>query len=189
MPCGFVFRNTMPALRPTWWADASGVPPGPGVAMQGGITIGVDVNLPGEQGLRALWDGTSPDAAKLRRSVDATRANLPAEGLPVIVVHGAADGLVPAAFSADPYVTWLRASGRSPVYWRVPHAQHFDAFLAFPEFGDRYVPLLPYGYAALDRLWAHLAMGRSLPEDAVPAGARPRGPGKLTAGHLALTSG
>jgi hydroxybutyrate-dimer hydrolase len=189
MPCGFVYRNTMPALKPTWWADASGVPPGPGVAMTGGTMLGVDVNLPGEQGLRALWDGTSPDAAKLRRSVDATRANLPAEGLPVIVVHGGADGLVPAAFSADPYVGWLRASGRSPVYWRVPHAQHFDAFLAFPDFGDRYVPLLPYGYAALDRLWAHLATGRPLPEDAVPQGARPRGPGKLSASHLALPSG
>jgi hydroxybutyrate-dimer hydrolase len=189
MPCGFVFRNTMPALRPTWWADASGVPPGPGVAMLGGTMPGADMNLPGEQGLRALWDGTSPDAATLRRSVDATRASLPAESLPVIVVHGAADGLIPAAFSADPYVAWLRASGRAPVYWRVPHAQHFDAFLAFPDFGDHYVPLLPYGYAALDRLWAHLATGRPLPEDAVPARAQPRGPGRLSAAHLALLPG
>jgi hydroxybutyrate-dimer hydrolase len=49
------------------------------------------------------------------------------------------------------------------VFWRVPHLQHFDAFLALPAFGDRYVPLLPYGYAALDRMWAHLTQDTKLP--------------------------
>ena len=73
-----------------------------------------------------------------------------------------------------------------PVFWKVPYAQPFDAFLAFTDFGDRHVPLLPYGYAALDRAWATVAEGRALPEDAAVRDARPRGAGPLTAQALAL---
>ena len=72
------------------------------------------------------------------------------------------------------------------MYWKVPYAQHFDAFLSFPDFGDRHAPLLPYGYAALDRAWAYVTEGRALPEDAAVRDTRPRGPGALTAAALAL---
>ena len=107
--------------------------------------------------------GYGPIRSKLGRplvaGVEATRAALPRVDLPIIIVHGQADGLVPIAFSSDPYVRWLEANGRRPVLWRVGHAQHFDAFLAFPGFGDLHVPLMPFAYAALDRMWAHLFAG------------------------------
>jgi hydroxybutyrate-dimer hydrolase len=46
--------------------------------------------------------------------------------------------------------------------------------------------LLPYGYAALDRLWAHLAEGTAWPERvATPAG-HPRGAQALTRAALDL---
>ena len=83
-------------------------------------------------------------------------------------------------------LAWLRDEGRRPLYWKVPYAQHFDAFLVLPGFGDRHVPLLPYGYAALDRLWAHLYEGAAWPTDVPTPAARPRGAGALERGMLGL---
>ena len=51
--------------------------------------------------------------------------------------------------------------------------------------GDRYVPLLPYGYAALDRMWAHLVGGAALTPGPAPV-AQPRGAGKLDVTHLGI---
>jgi hydroxybutyrate-dimer hydrolase len=122
----------------------------------------------------------------LHASIAATAARLPRNDLPLWVVHGASDGLLPTAFSSEPYVAWLRSEGREPVYWKVPHAQHFDAFLALPGFGDLYVPLLPYGYAALDRLWAHLYEGAAWQIDIPAPAAQPRGAGALERKVLGL---
>jgi hydroxybutyrate-dimer hydrolase len=191
MPCGFTYHADIgapfdAAVRASWWADGSGVPPGVGVSLTGGTDVSLDPTLPGVRCLRSLWEGQGQDATDLRAGVASTVAKLPRADLPVLVVHGAQDGLIPVAFSSEPYVAWLRASGRSPVLWKVPYAQHFDAFLSFPDFGDRHVPLLPYGFAALDRAWAHLTEGRALPEDALVRDARPRGGGSLTREALAL---
>ncbi|MET0935089.1 MAG: 3-hydroxybutyrate oligomer hydrolase family protein [Luteibacter sp.] len=195
MPCGFSYRLHHAAgvagpadaiIRAAWWADGSGVPPGAGVLLAGGTDLSLDPTLPGVLCLRDLQSGHGAEADQLRAGVDATAAAMPREGLPVLVVHGAQDGLIPVAFSSEPYVKWLRAAGRTPVFWKVPYAQHFDAFLAFPDFGDRHAPLLPFGYAALDRAWAHVAQGRALPEDAAVRETRPRGAGAMTAGALAL---
>jgi hydroxybutyrate-dimer hydrolase len=136
--------------------------------------------------LRALWAGADEDAQSLHAAVAATAAKLPRPELPLWLVHGADDGLLPTVFTSDPYVDWLRAQGRRPVYWKVAHAQHFDAFLMLPDFGQRHLPLLPYGYAALDRLWVHLYEGGAWPpQRATPIG-RPRGAGALEGGMLGL---
>ena len=50
----------------------------------------------------------------------------------------------------------------------------------------RYVPLLPYVYAALDRTWAHLYDGAPMPGDAVIEATPPGAAGALDAGHLAI---
>jgi len=195
MPCGFSYRAQHAGgmagpvdaiVRAAWWADGSGSPPGAGILLAGGADLSLDPTLPGNLCLRELWTGQGADARRLREAVGAMAAALPREDLPILVVHGAQDGLIPAAFSSEPYVRWLRASGRSPVFWKVPYAQHFDAFLAFPDFGDRHAPLLPFGYAALDRAWACLTEGRPLPEDAAVRDTKPRGPGALTASTLAV---
>ena len=116
-----------------------------------------------------------------RRGRNAGR--LPRADLPIIIVHGKADGLVPMAFSSEPYVRWLEANGRKPVFWKVGHGQHFDAFLAFPGFGDAHVPVMPYAYAALDKLWAHVVAGEALPSSRDIA-TTPRGNGPLGASQL-----
>jgi hydroxybutyrate-dimer hydrolase len=189
MPCGFHYAAlgigalpgmTDPVARAAWWADASGIPPGNGVGLFGGISVSPDPGLIGEDCLRALWTGEDRDAQALRTAVAATAAALPRADLPLWVVHGTSDGLLPTTFTSEPYVEWLREHGRHPLYWKVPYAQHFDAFLALPGFGDRHVPLLPYGYAALDCLWAHLHEGAAWPRELPTPAAQPRGAGALT---------
>ena len=120
------------------------------------------------------------------RPVRRPAAQLPRQDLPLWVLHGASDGLLPTAFSSQPYVDWLRKEGRRPLYWEVPHAQHFDAFLALPGFGERHIPLLPYGYAALDRLWAHLYDGAAWPTDVPTPAAQARGASALDYSKLGL---
>lgn len=179
-PCGFDFaavdaagapRPATATERAAWWAEASGIPPGNGVAL---LPPAGTTPLASLQCLRSLWTGQGEDADRVRRGIADTRAGLPRAGLPVIVVHGMDDGLVPMALTSKPYVDMARAAGRDVRYWQVANAQHFDAFLGVPGMGERYVPLLPYVYAALDSVRAHLDEGRALPADAVIA-ATPRG--------------
>ena len=103
----------------------------------------------------------------------------------MVVIHGLDDGLVPPAFSSAPYVAAAKAAGREVSYWQVKHAQHFDGFLALPAYGARYVPLLPYVYAALDQVSAHLDGKGKLPVDAV-IDAKPRGAGAVEAAQFAI---
>lgn len=196
MPCGFHYAAlgvgalpgvTDPVARAAWWADASGIPPGNGVGLFGGVGVSPDPTLNGEDCLRTLWTGDHRDAKALHASVAATAPTLPRVDLPLWVVHGASDGLLPTTFTSEPNVAWLRAEGRHPLYWKVPYAQHFDAFLALPGFGDRHVPLLPYGYAALDHLWAHLYEGAAWPHALPAPTTRPRGAGPLERQALGLS--
>ena len=195
MPCGFEFqahdaagnaRAPTASERAAWWADASGIPPGAGVFLDEAVPGDADdPALRGLLCLRELRQAKSAQGDILRASIAATAAELPRNDLPLWVIHGRDDGLLPIAFNSEAYVAWLRVNGRDPVYWPIAHAQHFDAFLALPGFGDRYVPLLPYGYAALDRMWRHLVKGEPLDPGDTPL-ASPRGAGRLEAGHLGI---
>jgi hydroxybutyrate-dimer hydrolase len=61
-------------------------------------------------------------------------------------------------------------------YIEVTNAQHFDAFLGFPGYADRYVPLHVYLIRALNAMHAHLTTGAPLPPSQVVRTV-PRGPG------------
>ena len=192
MPCGFGLaatdaggnaRAASPIEQAGWWADATGIPPGAGVGILDSMAAGKDSSWPGSECLSQLWSESSELGLLVYTGAGETRAALPRADLPMIIVHGEADGLVPVAFSSAPYVRWLEANGRKPVFWKVGHGQHFDAFLAFPGFGDAHVPMLPYAYAALDRLWAHVVAGEPLPSSRDIA-TTPRGNGPLGANQL-----
>ncbi|MEO7013006.1 MAG: 3-hydroxybutyrate oligomer hydrolase family protein [Dokdonella sp.] len=192
MPCGFGIAATHAAgdarlatlaEQSNWWADATGIPPGAGVGIVDSMATGKDASWPGSECVSRLWSESSKLASALHAGAEETKATLPRADLPMIIVHGKADGLVPIAFSSEPYVRWLEANGRTPVFWKVGHAQHFDAFLAFPGFGDAHVPMLPFAYAALDKLWAHLITGEPMPASRDIA-TTPRGNGPLGANQL-----
>lgn len=182
-----VARPATELERAAWWSDASGIPPGAGVGLFDALADdGADPAWPGLRCLRALWQGDDDASRQVRESIAATRASPPRAGLPVLVVHGLDDGLVPVFHTSAPYVAAARAAGRDIRYWQVQHAQHFDAFLGLPAYASAYVPLLPYVYAALDLVDGYLSGQVPLPGDAlVPA--RPRDAGEaLGAGHLAI---
>jgi hydroxybutyrate-dimer hydrolase len=194
-PCGFGFaaidemflpRPASDVERAAWWADGSGIPPGGGVGIVDTPVAHPDPTFHGLRCLRDLWTGQGDDADRVRQGVAEIRADAPRAGLPVVVIHGLDDGLVPPAFSSAPYVDMAREAGRDVRYWQVRNAQHFDAFLGLPDYAARYLPLLPYLYAALDRVEAHLDGGAPLPDNAVIENT-PRGPEPaLEARHLAL---
>ena len=171
--------------RAAWWADGSGIPPGAGVGLVDTRLAAPDFAYAGLQCLRALWTGTGSDADRVRGGVAELRAGLPRADLPVVVIHGNDDGLVPIAFTSQPWVAKAHVAGRDVRYWQVRNAQHFDAFLALPDYRARYVPLLPYVYAALDRVAAHLDdPAQPLPASAVIETAPAAAP--LTAAQLAI---
>src|SRR5690606_1316613 len=94
-PCGFTFaaqnadyspRPATAAERAAWWSDASGIPPGNGVGIIDPHLAPPDLAWAGLQCLRALAVGEGEDAQRVRAGVEATRAGLPREGLPVVLV-------------------------------------------------------------------------------------------------------
>ena len=191
-PCGYSFaaqnpdfspRESTPAERATWFADGSGIPPGASVGIVDALLAPPDYTLPGLQCLRNLL--TQRGDSDFRQGLAKTEASLPRKGLPVVVIHGLDDGLVPAAFTSTPYVAASQAAGREVSYWQVKHAQHFDGFLALPAYGARYVPMLPYVYAALDQVSAKLDGKGKLPGDALIEPV-PRGAGAVDLKQLAI---
>ncbi|HLS04673.1 MAG TPA: 3-hydroxybutyrate oligomer hydrolase family protein, partial [Wenzhouxiangella sp.] len=194
MACGYSYQTVnmqgLPApvdegQRQAWWADASGIPPGNGVGLVGGTDASDDPTFPGLLCLRRLWTEDGDDARQLRAAVEELAASLPRRSLPVWVVHGADDALIPSAFTSRPYVELLKDNGRAPRYWNIPLAQHFDAFLGLPGFGEQHVPLLPYAYYALEAVLEHLTNGTPLPHPDTPQ-PQARGKHDLSARQLDL---
>lgn len=156
-------------LHASWWSEGSGVPPGSGVVLVDGNTPQSSEDpLRGLNCLHALGTGDGVDARRVRAGIAAATAKAPRRGLPIVVIHGTDDGLVPISMTSDRYVEIARKAGAQITYWRVAKAQHFDSLLAFPDYRKRYVPLLPYMFAAMDQLWDHLEdPARGLPQDAL----------------------
>ncbi|GAB3730320.1 D-(-)-3-hydroxybutyrate oligomer hydrolase [Silanimonas algicola] len=148
-----------PAEAALWWSDSSGIPPGNGVVLLD--PPGDDGRVAGLLGLRAL----AKDDAAVRDAIIATRALPPRDGLPILLLHGLDDGLVPEWTTSAPYAAFARQHGARLGYWRIAFAQHFDAFLGMPGLTGRYVPLMPEAYAALDAMLSHLRDGAALPGD------------------------
>jgi len=179
MPCGYSSavlgeddqpQAAPPAQRRLWWATSSGVIPGSGVEWIDPLaeSNADDPAFPGLRCLRELWTGDGPQSATLRRAVEATRATAELPDIPVVILHGRQDGLIPAAFSARPYVEAARNNGaRQLAYWEIDGAQHFDVIVPFPGVSNRYRPLLPYLWEALDRVEAALDGDAAIGDDRV----------------------
>ncbi len=192
-PCGYRFsalnadltpRAATATERAAWISDSAGIPPGAGVGIIDPLPL-ADMGLTGLACLRNLWTSDGADAQRVRKGIAETEAGMPRAGLPVVVIHGTDDGLVPQAFTSAPYVAAAQAAGRDVRYWQVRNVQHFDAFLGFPQYGAVYLPLLPYVYTALDQVDAYLDGKGTLPANAVIATV-PRMGKPLTADNLAM---
>ncbi len=185
MPCGYATAVTGDDGRPVpaetaqrelWWATSSGVVPGAGVDWIDGLAEGRDTDpaFPGLVCLRELWTGDGAKSDRLRAAVEATRATAELPDVPLVILHGRQDGLIPAAFSARPYVQAARDNGAERIAYReIDGAQHFDVLVPFPGLSTRYRPLLPYFWEALDDVDRVLDGDATLSEDrtirAIPA--------------------
>ena len=168
MPCGYATGvrgeagGRVPASatqRKLWWAQTSGVVPGGGVEWFDSAAgrASEDPDFAGLACLRDLWTGETDEARALRRAVEATRATAELPDIPIVLMHGRQDGLIPAAFSAHPYVASARENGATGlVYREIDGAQHFDTLVPFPGMNTRYRPLMPYLWEALDEIDAVL---------------------------------
>ena len=62
----------------------------------------------------------------------------------------------------------VREGSRSQLsFYEVTNGQHFDAFLGFPGFNTRFVPVHYYNIQALNLMWSHLKNGTPLPPSQV----------------------
>lgn len=179
-------REAMPADKANMAALSAGIPPTAGVNILLNGSLGGDW-LSAARCLRSLAEGNGDGGAKVREGLTEVLAIAETPDIPVILLHGRADALVPATHASQAYTAAHLAGGPSGSlrYYEVEHAQHFDAFLALPDFAPRFVPLHAHFDRALDLVWAHLRDGAGLPPSQVVR-SRPRGPGAppLTAENL-----
>ena len=136
--------------RALWWSDGSGIVPGVGVGI-------VDPAPREAQLLRLhrLLHGAHRDP-RIVAGIRATRCGPPGSALPVTLIHGQRDGLIPPVFSSLPYARMARRAGADLVLHLPPDAPHFDAFLSLPGYNRGLAPLLPHAGEALDALVARL---------------------------------
>ncbi|MCA1778797.1 MAG: D-(-)-3-hydroxybutyrate oligomer hydrolase [Xanthomonadaceae bacterium] len=186
MPCDFGVAALDDAGQPAvagasrarmWWATSSGVVPGGGLGWIDPRSAArpADPAFPGLLCLRELWTGRHAQAESLRTAVESTLATARLPDIPVLVIHGRQDGLIPAAFSSRPYVAAARAHGsRRIALWEVNGAQHFDVIVPVPGLSDRYRPLLPILWQGLDRTIEALDGRASLGRDRVIEAIDPR---------------
>jgi hydroxybutyrate-dimer hydrolase len=164
----------------TSFGTGNGVPPTAGVNIVNNASVGgpmldaasisagnvQDYNSPGALCLRALATANTPDALRVREGIQQVLRTANLQGKPALIVHGRSDTLVPVAFTSRPYLGLNKmVEGRSSKlsYIEVTNAQHFDAFLGFPGYSHRLVPLHRYFIQAMDMMYAHLKTGAPLP--------------------------
>jgi hydroxybutyrate-dimer hydrolase len=119
-------------------------------------------------------------AQSIARGIGEVQLTARLRGKPTLIVHGRSDALVPVNHASRAYYganQLAEGNGRRDVsYIEVTNAQHFDAFLGFPGYSDRFVPLHVYLIRALNSMYDHLTTGTDLPPSQVVRGV-PRGPG------------
>jgi len=156
-------RATTRAERARWFATSSGIVPSAGL-----VLVDADNRVLAQPKQladkawcwRQLWQQSG---GTLRESIAAIRAGVPARDIPIIIIHGRADALIPVNHSARPYAAAAYAAGLNKLrYYEVENAQHFDALVAAPGMRQRLVAMHPYTVAAMNMVWRHLDTGMAL---------------------------
>ena len=172
------------AALATSFGPANGIPPTIGInivnnASSGGPLLdaaslsagGVqDYNVGGALCLRELAIGSSANAVRVQAGIKEVLRTANLQGKPAIIVHGRDDTLVPVNFTSRPYFGLnkiVEGSKSKLSYIEVANAQHFDAFLGFPGYNARLLPLHRYFVQAMDMMYANLKSGAALPASQV----------------------
>ncbi|MBT9477606.1 3-hydroxybutyrate oligomer hydrolase family protein, partial [Polaromonas sp.] len=150
-----------------------------------------DYNFAGALCMRELFTGTSDNAVRVRQGMSEVVRSANLRGKPALIVQGRADTLLPVAFTGRPYFGMnkiVEGASSKLSYIEVANAQHFDAFLAFPGYPERMVPLHRYFTQAMDMMYANLKTGAALPASqvvrTVPRGLTGTVANPITAAHV-----
>jgi hydroxybutyrate-dimer hydrolase len=194
--CGFSYAATGTSTTPnapvpasaaalaTSFGTGNGVPPTVGINIVNNNSVGgslldavslstggvQDYNIAGALCLRELATGTSANAVRVKQGMSEVLRSANLRGKPALIVHGRTDTLVPVAFTSRPYFgmnKMVEGANSKLSYIEVTNAQHFDAFLGFPGYPDRLVPLHRYFIQAMDMMYANLKTGAALPASQV----------------------
>jgi hydroxybutyrate-dimer hydrolase len=172
------------AALATSFGAGNGVPPTIGINIVNNNSVGgpsidatslssgsvQDYNVAGALCLRELATGTSANAVRVQQGMSEVVRSANLRGKPAIIVQGRSDTLLPVAFTGRPYFGMNRiveGAASKLSYIEVTNAQHFDAFLSFPGYADRLVPLHRYFIQAMDMMYANLKSGAALPASQV----------------------
>lgn len=192
--CGYSFAATnattgVPtaanaASLATSFGASNGVPPTIGINIVNNNSLGgplldavslsasnvQDYNIAGALCMRELFTGTSANAVRVQQGIKEVVRSANLRGKPALIVQGRNDTLLPVAFTGRPYYGMnkiVEGSASRLSYIEVTNAQHFDAFLAFPGYPERLVPLHRYFIQAMDMMYANLKSGAPLPASQV----------------------
>ena len=187
----FGLGNGVPPSAPIQlvWNNSVGGPRNH-VAAVSPSTGAADFATDGAACLRTLWLGLDAQGLAVREGIAAVQRTANLRGKPTIIVHGRNDTLVPPNFSSRPYVlrnAQVEGAASRVRYVEVTNAQHFDAFLPFPGYDTRFVPLHLYFNRAMDAMWAHLRNGTALPPSQVVR-TTPRGAAAVGANPIAASN-
>jgi hydroxybutyrate-dimer hydrolase len=166
------------------FGTGNGVPPTVGISIVNNNSVGgplldaaslstggvQDYNMAGALCLRELATGSSANAVRAQQGISEVFRSANLRGKPALIVQGRADTQLPVAFTGRPYFGMnkiVEGSNSKLSYIEVTNAQHFDAFLAFPGYPDRLVPLHRYFNQAMDMMYANLKTGTALPASQV----------------------
>lgn len=175
---------TPAAALATSFGTGNGVPPTVGINIVNNNSLGgplldaaslsaagvLDYNSAGALCLRQLATGTDANAVRVKKGISEVLRSANLRGKPAIIVHGRSDTLVPVAFTSRPYFGLnkiVEGAASKLSYIEVANAQHFDAFLGFPGYSQRLVPLHRYFVQAMDMMYANLKTGAALPASQV----------------------
>ncbi|WP_041376840.1 D-(-)-3-hydroxybutyrate oligomer hydrolase [Polaromonas naphthalenivorans] len=168
----------------TSFGASNGVPPTIGINIVNNLSAGgplldaaslsaggvQDYNIAGALCMRELATGSSANAVRVRQGMSEVVRSANLRGKPALIVQGRADTLLPVAFTGRPYYGMnkiVEGTASRLSYIEVTNAQHFDAFLAFPGYPERMVPLHRYFIQAMDMMYANLKTGAALPASQV----------------------
>ena len=172
------------AALATSFGTSNGVPPTLGINIVNNNSVGgplldaaslsaggvQDYNIAGALCLRELATGTSANALRVKQGMSEVQRTANLRGKPALIVQGRADTLLPVAFTGRPYFGMnkiVEGANSKLSYIEVTNANHFDAFLALPGYGNRLVPLHRYFVQAMDMMYANLKTGVPLPASQV----------------------
>ncbi len=182
--CGFSFSGGTAAL-PASFGTANGIPGTAGIAIFNNNSVGgatadavsvspstnaQDYNIDGALCQRELAIGTSANAKRVQAGIAEATRNGNLKGKPALIVSGRSDTLIPVAFASRPYFgvnQMVEGAASKLSYIEIVNGQHFDAFLGFPGFDAKFVPVHRYLIQALDLMYANLKTGAALPPSQV----------------------